>query len=285
MSSRLGSVLSLALVVFAAALALLSAADYVSLVFAFELMLFSALGLLRVTSKTERSTEALLEMYTWAILGSFFLILSLIILGNFQLSTLIAPLALGASSCSSGVGFLFALLGFAVKVPLWPFSSWLLKAHVEASTEFSVFLSGFLVKFGVIAMWRVLVAYEGGFVLPAVMAISLIGICDAICRLVVQVDLKRIVALTTVIETSWLALCLSINSNALVGVGVCLVFVHCVTTTLEFYAVDFLYRRFGSRSILVIGGVGLSDPVSVVVLWAIVLITIGLPGTSIFSMK
>lgn len=52
------------------------------------------------------------------------------------------------------------VLGFSVKVPLWPFSSWLLKAHVEASTEFSILLSGYLVKFGVIGLYRAVVIGE-----------------------------------------------------------------------------------------------------------------------------
>lgn len=53
-------------------------------------------------------------------------------------------------------------LGFAVKVPVWPCTSWLLKVHVEASSEFSIYLSGFLVKVGVIAMWRTLVEFNLG---------------------------------------------------------------------------------------------------------------------------
>ncbi len=65
-----------------------------------------------------------------------------------------ASTSLAALSLLSGF---LTLVGFAIKVPLWPFSSWLLKAHVEASTEFSILLSGYLVKFGVIGLYKSLV--------------------------------------------------------------------------------------------------------------------------------
>jgi len=43
-------------------------------------------------------------------------------------------------------------MGFGVKIPIWPFLSWLLKAHVEASVEFSILLSGFIVKLGLLGL-------------------------------------------------------------------------------------------------------------------------------------
>jgi len=50
------------------------------------------------------------------------------------------------------------MVGFGVKIPTWPFVSWLLKAHVEASVEFSILLSGFIVKVGVFGLYRILLA-------------------------------------------------------------------------------------------------------------------------------
>jgi len=60
---------------------------------------------------------------------------------------------------TSGIVCLFFLVGFGVKIPTWPFISWLLKAHVEASVEFSILLSGFIVKLGILGLWRILDAF------------------------------------------------------------------------------------------------------------------------------
>lgn len=78
----------------------------------------------------------------------------------------------------------------------------MLKAHVEASTEFSIFLSGFLVKFGVIGLFKVIDLLDVDYALTFVLIMSTIGIFDAIGRMFSQVDLKRVVALTTVVETN-----------------------------------------------------------------------------------
>lgn len=93
-------------------------------------------------------------------------------------------------------------LGFGVKLPVWPCFSWLLKAHVEASVEFSILLSGIVVKFGALGLQRVVGLQEGsvgGFLLAAC---GTIAIVEATVRLLAQRDLKRIVALTTVIEVN-----------------------------------------------------------------------------------
>jgi NADH-quinone oxidoreductase subunit M len=93
------------------------------------------------------------------------------------------------------------LAGFCVKVPTWPFSSWLLKAHVEASTEFSILLSGLLVKFGVIGVLRF--SAMGGAGSPSLLLLlASAGLVDALARMPAQYDLKRVVALTTVVEAN-----------------------------------------------------------------------------------
>jgi NADH:ubiquinone oxidoreductase subunit 4 (subunit M) len=91
-------------------------------------------------------------------------------------------------------------VGFGVKVPLWPSTSWLLKAHVEASVEFSILLSGYIVKIGVLGLYRTLLIAEAPSLNLLTSALATIGLLDAGSRLPAQRDLKRIVALTTVIE-------------------------------------------------------------------------------------
>lgn len=92
------------------------------------------------------------------------------------------------------------LIGFGVKVPLWPATSWLLKAHVEASVEFSILLSGYIVKIGVLGLYRALIMAEAPSLNLLTSGLAVIGLFDAGSRLPAQRDIKRVVALTTVVE-------------------------------------------------------------------------------------
>lgn len=244
------------------------------LVIGFELMLVGSLFLLKLTTKTERAAEAIFEMFVWSIVGSVLLFVGLVL---YYISFF------GLIVIYSNV---FLMLGFFVKVPLWPFTSWLLKAHVEASTEFSIFLSGFLVKFGVLGIFNLSSYFlYSTFFWGFIYFCSIIGIIDASIRLLAQVDLKRIVALTTVIETNWLLLNFSYNTLNLIIVANWLIVFHCITTTMEFYLVESLYKRYGSRNILNISSLSYNYPSIYRILVIVTLSVIGLPGTSIFIAK
>lgn len=262
--------------IYCGGLIILSNNNLVSLVIGFEFMLLSSLFLLKITSKSDRSLEAIVEMFVWSIFGSLFLFLGLI-LNSFNTLHLFSVETL----C-----IFFFILGFGVKVPLWPFTSWLLKAHVEASTEFSIFLSGFLVKFGVLGLYNVYSHFNNNFYFFYILSfIATVGVIDATIRLFSQVDLKRIVALTTVIETNWLVFCLSCNTNTLNQVATWLIVIHCFTTTLEFYFVEMVYRRYGSRNLLNIFSLAYNYPSLYKVFMFTTFTTVGLPGTSIFIAK
>lgn len=177
------------------------------------------------------------------------------------------------------------LVGFGVKVPLWPSTSWLLKAHVEASVEFSILLSGYIVKVGVLGLHRTLLAAEVPALGLGLAALATIGLFDACSRLPAQRDLKRIVALTTVVEMNWAVVALGLGGAQQEGVAGYLCLAHCCTTTSEFFMVEVLTKRFGTRDLSFIGGVAFAAPL----LWVFsvlgALITIGFPGTSLFWAK
>jgi NADH:ubiquinone oxidoreductase subunit 4 (subunit M) len=96
--------------------------------------------------------------------------------------------------------FVCLLIGFGVKLPIWPFYGWLPKAHVEASTNFSIFLSGVLVKFAFFGFFKCLVTFQVEPTFIYVYPFLLIGMIDAIFKLFYQIDLKKLVAYSTVIE-------------------------------------------------------------------------------------
>jgi len=91
-------------------------------------------------------------------------------------------------------------MGFGVKLPIWPFYGWLPKAHVEASTNFSIFLSGVLVKFAFFGLFKCLVSVQMEPTFIYVYPFLTIGIVDAVLKLFYQIDLKKLVAYSTVVE-------------------------------------------------------------------------------------
>lgn len=96
--------------------------------------------------------------------------------------------------------FLCCLVGFGVKLPIWPFYGWLPKAHVEASTNFSIFLSGVLVKFAFFGLLKCLLVMQLEPTFIYVYPFLVLGIVDAVFKLFYQIDLKKLVAYSTVVE-------------------------------------------------------------------------------------
>jgi NADH:ubiquinone oxidoreductase subunit 4 (subunit M) len=104
--------------------------------------------------------------------------------------------------------FLCFLTGFGVKLPIWPFYGWLPKAHVEASTNFSIFLSGVLVKFAFFGLFKCLLLVELEPTFIYVYPFLILGIVDTVFKLFYQLDLKKLVAYSTVVEMHWLTICI-----------------------------------------------------------------------------
>lgn len=254
----------------------------ITIFFSFELLLLSSLYLLRLTAKSERIGEAVTEMFFWTLAGSIFLFVGFIL----YLSEGIMSLDQVRSTLkSTNLASLMFLLGFGVKLPLWPCFSWLLKAHVEASVEFSILLSGVIVKFGALGVYKFI--NQAGFFLNGqlLMACSLLGVIEASFRLLGQRDIKRIVALTTVIELNWIGFCMAKGGLVFDQIGAYLLVAHSFTTSSEFFLVECLYKRFHTRDYVFISGIANSTPLLWLVSLFAVLVTIGFPGTSLFTAK
>ncbi len=136
----------------------------------------------------------------------------------------------------------------------------MLKAHVEASVEFSILLSGVIVKFGAMGIFKFL-SYGGSLINNQVLAAcSTLGIVEACFRLLAQRDIKRIVALTTVIELNWIGFCIAKGGLQFEQIAAYLLVAHSFTTSSEFFLVECLYKRFHTRDFFFISGVSHSLP-------------------------
>lgn len=280
-TTRLRINISILLILFSL-IFILESLNVVFIVFGFELIVFVTLYLLIITIKTDRGVTAVLELFIWAILGSFFLLTGL----TFYLSTVSSSINYLTLSTIEHLGLLCLTLGFAVKIPMWPFTSWLLKAHVEASTEFSIFLSGFLVKFGVVVLWKLSTIFLYQHMDTLVLTLSTCGLISASLTILYQVDIKKIVALCTVIEMNWLVFMLFSNFDVVsLKLSLILMLIHATMTSLEFYSVDILYRVFNSRNYFDISGFYYINPIMCTFLWCMVFVIVGVPGTSVFFCK
>jgi len=171
---------------------------------AYEMLLVPSFFILYKFAKTRRCVEAAYLMFFWTQFGALFLIFALIYLFLITNSSKFSVISYYYFT-SFEINFMFVcwLIGFGVKLPIWPFYGWLPKAHVEASTNFSIFLSGVLVKFAFFGLLKCLLTLQLEPTFIYVYPFLVVGVSDAIFKLFYQIDLKKLVAYSTVVEMHW----------------------------------------------------------------------------------
>lgn len=181
--------------------------------------------------------------------------------------------------------FLAFALAFAIKVPIFPFHTWLPDAHVEAPTAGSVILAGVLLKMGVYGFIRFAVPIFPEVSLELAPYIALIGVIGIIYGSLVawsQEDVKKLVAYSSVAHLG--AVMLGLFSNKIAGVeGAVLQMInHGLSTGALFLLVGMLYERRHTRLIAEFGGIGKVIPVFSTFFMIVMLSSIGLPGLNGF---
>ncbi len=174
-------------------------------------------------------------------------------------------------------------LGFGFKIPIWPFHYWLTKTHVEAPSGFSMYLSGFLVKTALYGFYKIINLFGGEVNSILFSSICLVGVVDASLKMWGQTDLKRLVAYGTVQEMNliYFTFCWGDSKNIISGVLFCLT--HSLLSTLMFYIVDCIYRRYNSRSVIELSGIIHKTPNLGIIIILMCVLYSGLPGTLKFT--
>lgn len=184
-------------------------------------------------------------------------------------------------------GILFAAfaLAFAIKVPMFPFHTWLPDAHVEAPTAGSVILAGVLLKMGTYGFMRFnlpLFPEAAKTFAPIIIGLAIIGIVYGAIVSIVQKDVKSLVAFSSVSHLGFVMLGLfAFNAQGLSG-GILQMINHGLSTGALFLLVGMLYERRHTRLIADFGGIAKVMPIYAAFMLLVMFSSAGLPGLNGF---
>jgi NADH-quinone oxidoreductase subunit M len=148
-------------------------------------------------------------------------------------------------------------LGFAVKVPMWPFHTWLPDAHTEAPTIGSVLLAGVMLKMGTYGFIRIalpLLPYGAQKYAPWIGLLAAIAIVYAALACLAQRDLKRLIAFSSVGHMGFVMLGIATLTTIGIQAAIFGMVAHGIVTGMLFFCVGSIYDRYHTREIAEIGG-------------------------------
>ncbi len=238
-----------------------------------------------------RKEYAAIKFFLYTLFGSIFMLVAILILyftSEPHTLNMITLLDHGPT-LSHGlqmVCFIFFFIAFAIKVPVWPFHTWLPDAHVEAPTAVSVILAGVLLKMGTYAMLRINWPMFPSALRSLSFWIALLGVIGIIYGALVsmaQKDLKKLVAYSSVSHMGYCMMALGAFTSTAAITGVMFQMVsHGLITGALFLLVGVLYDRAHTREIAAFGGIGSKLPVYSGIMVLFSMAALGLPGMSGF---
>ena len=239
-----------------------------------------------------RKVYAAIKFVLFTMVGSLLMLVAILYLAHAAASNLgrlsfDLPDLYAAPLSPTQARWLFAgfALAFAIKVPMWPVHTWLPDAHTEAPTAGSVILAGVMLKMGTYGFLRFAiplfpaVAIEAG---PLFMALAIIGIVYGALVAMVQPDLKRLIAYSSVSHLGFVMLGIfALNTQGVEG-ALYQMLNHGLSTGGLFLMVGMIYLRRHTRAIAEFGGLWRSVPVMAAIFMVVMLSSIGLPGLNGF---
>ena len=235
----------------------------------------------------ERRVYAALKFFLFTVIGSLLMLVAIIwlynLFGTFDSERILRELATGARSLSFLQQlwlFLAFFAAFAVQVPLFPLHTWLPDAHVEAPTAGSVMLAGVLLKMGAYGLLRFclpLFPDAAHALATPIIVLSLIGIIYGSLVAMVQPDLKKLIAYSSVAHLGFVVLGIfSFHLLAVEG-AVYQMLNHGISTGALFLLVGMIADRLHSRQISEMGGLATPAPALAALFLLTTLSSIGLP--------
>lgn len=254
-----------------------------------------------------RREYAAIKFFLYTLLGSVLILLAMIALYfsvtipdpttgekmyTFNMLAMMNPANFEPGSLLAGVGtywrhlaYIALFIGFAIKVPIFPFHTWLPDAHVEAPTAISVILAGVLLKMGTYGLLRISypmfpeIAQSTAWYLAILAFINIVY--GALCAMAQQ-DFKKLIAYSSISHMGIVLLGMAaMNTQGMMG-AVFQMFNHGTITAMLFLIVGVLYDRAHTRDIDAFGGLALTMPKYTGIMTVAFFAALGLPGLSGF---
>jgi NADH-quinone oxidoreductase subunit M len=235
----------------------------------------------------ERRVYASIKFFLYTMAGSLLMLLAILYMGITN-STFAVPELIEGRAAFAGVQnllFLGFAIAFAIKVPVFPFHSWLPDAHTEAPTAGSIILAGILLKMGTYGFVRFNLPLfpEASYTYaPLIAVLAIIGIIYGAIVSFPQRDVKRLVAYSSVSHLGFVMLGIFSLNNAGIQGGILQGVNHGISTGALFFLVGVLYEQRHTRLFSAYGGVWKIMPVFSALSLIVVLSSMGLPGLNGF---
>ena len=257
-----------------------------------EVMLIPMYLLIGVWGNPARRVYAAIKFFLFTMFGSLLMLVAILVLyfhyGKTTGTYTFDLLKLYGTSIPFNMQFWMFLafgLAFAIKVPMFPFHTWLPDAHTEAPTVGSVILAAVLLKMGTYGFLRFnmpLFPEAAYYFVPLFSILAIIGIVYGALVSMMQKDLKRLIAFSSVSHLGFVMLGLFTFTMPGVQGGIIQMINHGLSTGALFLIVGAIYERRHTRMISEFGGLCTPMPVFAIIFMIVTLSSIGLPGLNGF---